>query len=59
MLFRGKFFAGAVECRHSLCARPVKPFGRGPVVAVAAHSQGPYPVAPVVVTQALIGSWTA
>jgi hypothetical protein len=27
------------------------------VNAVATHSQGPYPVAPVVVTQALIGSW--
>jgi hypothetical protein len=27
--------------------------------AVATHSQGPYPVAPVVVTQALIGTWTA
>jgi hypothetical protein len=25
---------------------------------VATHSEGPYPVAPVVVTQALIGSWT-
>ena len=27
--------------------------------AVATHSQGPYPVAPVVVSEALIGSWTA
>jgi len=27
--------------------------------AVAAHSEGPYPVAPVVVTQALMPSWTA
>jgi hypothetical protein len=27
--------------------------------AVAAQSGGPFPVAPTVVTQALIGSWTA
>jgi hypothetical protein len=27
--------------------------------AVATRSQGPYPVAPTVVSEALIGSWTA
>jgi hypothetical protein len=27
--------------------------------AVAAHSEGPYPVAPVAVSEELIGSWTA
>jgi hypothetical protein len=27
--------------------------------AAATHSEGPYPVAPVVVSEALIGAWTA
>jgi hypothetical protein len=48
--------------RHLLVNAPIRKLGGYPTFpvsnAVATHSEGPYPVAPVVVSEALIGSWT-